>query len=173
MEFYTPVSNLSIISITLTDNATVFEAFPVIFIETRGFTITQQGLLFIGIGIGSVLTTFMNLYFAKQVNKIIPKWKGFPPAELRLYSAMIGSVMLVIGSFWLGWTGNYASVPWYVPGISTVFVGMAISAIFTSLIVSPSSLNLWPSAHYIDTDLHCRHVFVSTICNSCCYEVTH
>ncbi|KAJ3983565.1 MFS polyamine transporter [Lentinula detonsa] len=112
----------------------LFEAFPVIFVEKRGFTVTQQGLLFIGIGIGSVLTTFMNLYFAKQVNKIIPKWKGFPPAELRLYSAMIGSVMLVISSFWLGWTGNYASIPWYVPGISTVFVGMAISAIFTSLI---------------------------------------
>ncbi|KAE9400846.1 MFS general substrate transporter [Gymnopus androsaceus JB14] len=103
----------------------LFEAFPVIFVETRGFTITQLGLLFIGIGIGSILTTIMNLYFAREVNKIIPK----------LYTGMVGSVMLVVSTFWLGWTGNSPSIPWYVPGISTIFVGMAISAIFTSMIV--------------------------------------
>lgn len=107
-----------------------------IFIETRGFTLDQQGLLFIGVGIGSILTTFMNLYYAREINKIIPKWKGFPPAELRLYTGMYGSVILVISTFWLGWTGAFASIPWWVPGISTIFLGMAISAIFTSLIVS-------------------------------------
>ncbi|KAF9018948.1 major facilitator superfamily domain-containing protein, partial [Rhodocollybia butyracea] len=111
----------------------LLEAFPVIF-STRNFTLSQEGMVFIGLGIGSILTTAMNLYYARQVNKIIPKWKGFPPAEMRLYSGMIGSVMLVISTFWLGWSGNYVSVIWWVPAISTIFVGMAISAIFTSLI---------------------------------------
>lgn len=70
------------------------------------------------------------------MNKIIPKWKGFPPPEERLVAAMIGAVMLVVGTFWLGWTGNYPSIPWYVPAISTVFVGWAISLVFIAFIVS-------------------------------------
>ncbi|KIK53036.1 hypothetical protein GYMLUDRAFT_179447 [Collybiopsis luxurians FD-317 M1] len=113
----------------------LLEALPVIFIEKRHFTATQMGLIFMGIAIGSTITMFMNLYFAHQVNKIIPKWKGFPPPEERLYAAMIGSVLLVVSTFWLGWTGNYPSVPWYVPGISTIFVGMAISLIFITFII--------------------------------------
>ncbi|KIK64990.1 hypothetical protein GYMLUDRAFT_160423 [Collybiopsis luxurians FD-317 M1] len=113
----------------------LFEAFPVIFIEKRGFTATQQGLIFIGLGIGSTLTTICNLYFTRRVNKIIPKWKGFPPPEERLYTAMIGSIMLVGSTFWMGWTGNYANIPWYVPAISTVFVGFAISLVFIAFIV--------------------------------------
>ncbi|KIK56943.1 hypothetical protein GYMLUDRAFT_173629 [Collybiopsis luxurians FD-317 M1] len=113
----------------------LFEAFPVIFAVHRGFTVTQTGLIFIGIGIGGVLTTLLNMYFATRVNKIIPRWKGFPPAEVRLPPAMIGSVMLVVSALWMGWTGYYTQVPWYVPAISTVFVGMALSLIFIALIV--------------------------------------
>ena len=98
--------------------------------------------MFMGIAIGSTITMFMNLYFARQFNKIIPKWKGFPPPEERLYAAMIGSVSLVVSIFWLGWTGNYPSVPWYVPGISTIFVGMSVSLVFITFIVSIFSLHL-------------------------------
>ncbi|KAF9070243.1 major facilitator superfamily domain-containing protein [Rhodocollybia butyracea] len=113
----------------------LLDVFPVVFAITRGFTQSQLGLVFLTLGIGSTLTTVMNLYFAAQVNKVIPKWKGFPPAEMRLQGAMIGSIMLVVGIFWLGWTGNYASVPWWVPALGAVLVGMGISAIFISLIV--------------------------------------
>ncbi|KAF5368197.1 hypothetical protein D9757_010478 [Collybiopsis confluens] len=113
----------------------LLEALPVIFIEKRGFTPTQQGILFLGIGIGSTLTTVVNVYLVSKVNKIIPKWKGFPPPEERLYAAMIGAVLLVISVFWLGWSGNYPSVPWYVPGLSTVLLGMAISMVFIAFVV--------------------------------------
>ncbi|KAE9406080.1 MFS general substrate transporter [Gymnopus androsaceus JB14] len=113
----------------------LFEAFPVIFIEHKGLTLKQLGLLFIGIGIGSILTTIMNLFFAWRVNKVIPKWKGFPPAEMRLYGGMIGAFVLVGSVLWLGWTGNNPTIAWFHPGTSTIFVGFAISAIFTSMIV--------------------------------------
>lgn len=48
---------------------------------------------------------------------------------------MLGSPLLVVSIFWLGWSGNYPSVPWYVPGISTIFVGTSISLIFMSFLV--------------------------------------
>lgn len=112
----------------------VFEAFPIIFIEKRGFTIAQDGLMFIGVGIGSTLGALLNFATSLHYPRLIKTWKGFPPAEERLYGAMIAGPCLVIGTFWLGWTGQYPSVPWYVPAISTVFIGMSVSLVFVSFL---------------------------------------
>ncbi|CAK5276497.1 unnamed protein product [Mycena citricolor] len=57
-----------------------------------------------------------------------------PPAEERLLGAMIGSPAFVVGAFWLGWTGQYASVPWYVPELGAIVLGMGISLIFMSFL---------------------------------------
>lgn len=113
----------------------VFEAFPLIFMDTHGLTLTQNGLVFLGVGIGSTLGAILNFYFSLQYSKQITHWKGFPPAEYRLYGAMVGSPALVIGCFWLGWTGQYASVSWVAPAVSTVILGFAISLIFMSFLV--------------------------------------
>lgn len=64
------------------------------------------------------------------------KYRGFPPPEKRLYGAMVGGPSLVIGIFWLGWTGQYSSIPWYVPAISSIPIGMSISLVFMSFLVS-------------------------------------
>lgn len=109
-----------------------------IFIRTRHFSITNDGLVFIGIGIGSVLATFVNLWFLRTYPRLIKEWYGFPPAEERLYSAMVGGPVLVVGILWLGWSGNYESVPWWVPGLSTILIGLAITLVFISFIVSPT-----------------------------------
>lgn len=49
---------------------------------------------------------------------------------------MIAGPALVIGTLWLGWTGNYASIPWYVPVMGSILVGMSIILIFVSFLVS-------------------------------------
>lgn len=113
----------------------VFQAIPVIFITIKGFTISQTGLVFIGVGIGTTIGSAINVWASRRYPALIKKWKGFPPPENRLICAMIGSPILVVGCFWLGWTGQYESVPWYVPAISTIFVGVGISAIFMSFLV--------------------------------------
>jgi len=110
----------------------VFEAFPVIFVETHGFTLSQNGLIFIGVGIGTTLGAMLNFYFSTKVSAVSDKWRGFPPAEMRLYGAMTGGPILVIGSFWLGWTGNYPSVHWAAPAVATIVLGVSISLIFMS-----------------------------------------
>ncbi|KAG5652152.1 hypothetical protein H0H81_006136 [Sphagnurus paluster] len=112
----------------------LFQAFPIIFIGKRGFTIGQDGLIFIGIGIGTSLGSFLNYRLTAHYPELIKKWRGFPPPEQRLYGAMIGGPCLVIGAFWLGWTGEYSSIPWYVPALSTIVIGMSISMIFMSFL---------------------------------------
>ncbi|KAF5378919.1 hypothetical protein D9757_008720 [Collybiopsis confluens] len=112
----------------------LFEAFPVIFMQRHGFTLSQNGLIFIGVGIGTTLGALTNYFFSMQYAKHIPRWKGFPPAEYRLYGAMVGSPALVIGAFWLGWTGEYASIHWAIPGVATIVIGFAISLIFISFL---------------------------------------
>ncbi|GLB40859.1 putative MFS general substrate transporter [Lyophyllum shimeji] len=112
----------------------LFQAFPIVFIERRGFTIAQDGLIFIGIGIGTTLGSLLNYRLSTHYPELILKWRGFPPPEQRLFGAMIGGPGLVIGAFWLGWTGEYSAVPWYVPGLSTIMIGFSISMIFMSFL---------------------------------------
>ncbi|ESK97755.1 mfs multidrug [Moniliophthora roreri MCA 2997] len=112
----------------------LFEALPVIFVKTRGFTLSQNGLVFIGVGIGTTLGALINYLFSRHYPTLVVKWRGFPPPEQRLFGAMIGAPALVVGAFWLGWTGEYASVHWAAPAVSTVFVGMGICLIFISFL---------------------------------------
>jgi DHA1 family multidrug resistance protein-like MFS transporter len=113
----------------------VFEAIPVIYINARQFSISNEGLVFIGFGIGTILAAVVNLWFLRPYPRLLKQWYGFPPAEERLYSAMLGGPVLAIGIFWLGWSGNYKSVPWWVPTLSTIPIGLAIVLIFISFIV--------------------------------------
>ncbi|KAA1477951.1 MFS polyamine transporter [Dentipellis sp. KUC8613] len=112
----------------------LFEAFPVIFIGKHGLTENQCGMIFLGVGIGTTLGAIINNVMMKKYNRLIKTWHGFPPPETRLFGAMIGGFLLVVGIFWLGWSGEYSAVPWYVPAISTVAVGTAVSLIFISFL---------------------------------------
>ena len=86
-------------------------------------------------GIGAALGATINQYCLRDYPALLKEWKGFPPAEKRLQSAMVGGPSLVIGAFWLGWTGEYASVPWYVPALATIPLGTGISLVFISFLV--------------------------------------
>ena len=113
----------------------MFEAFPVIFIHIRHFTIPHDGLVFIGLGIGSVIATLTNIWFLRPYPQLMTEWRGFPPPEKRLKAAMVGTPLLAISIFLLGWTGNYESVPWYVPALTTIPLGTGIVLVFMSFLV--------------------------------------
>ncbi|KIL54516.1 hypothetical protein M378DRAFT_174192 [Amanita muscaria Koide BX008] len=109
----------------------LFETLPIIFRERRWFTVKQSGLVFIGVGLGA---TFGCARLSSHYPALIKRWKGFPPPEQRLRGAMIGAPTLVIAIFWLGWTGEYSSIPWYVLALSTVPLGMSISLTFITFL---------------------------------------
>ena len=118
----------------------LFEVIPIIFIVRRGFTISQNSLIFIGVGIGTTLGAFLNARLSTHYPGLIKKWKGFPPPEQRLWGAMVGAPSLVIAIFWLGWTGEYSYIPWYVPALSTIPLGMGITSIVMSFLVGVISI---------------------------------
>lgn len=113
----------------------LFEALPIVFVERHGLTTSQGGLIFIGVGLGSCVGGAVNQYFLRDYPELLHKWRGFTPPEKRLQGAMVGAPSLVIGAFWLGWTGQYASVPWYVPALATIPLGTGISLVFISFLV--------------------------------------
>jgi MFS transporter, DHA1 family, multidrug resistance protein len=92
-------------------------------------------LSFIGIAIGTTIGCVVTHLVSRKYNSLIDKWRGFPPAEERLYGAMIAGPSLVIGIFVLGWAGAYPSVHWIVPEIGAVIIGMCVSLTFHSLLV--------------------------------------
>lgn len=138
----------------LTTTSSVFEAFPVIFIGHHGLTISQDGLIFLGVGIGTTLGALSNFWAQNNRYKVLMKeWRGFPPPEQRLYTAAAGGPLLVIGSFWLGWTGAYTAVPWYVPALSTIMIGASISLIFISFLVCSCTTKPFKSLILISTSV--------------------
>lgn len=48
---------------------------------------------------------------------------------------MLAGPFLVTGILWLGWTGAYPeSIPWFVPAIATILVGISFTLIFVSFL---------------------------------------
>jgi MFS transporter, DHA1 family, multidrug resistance protein len=103
-----------------------------VFQVKHGFTISQGGLVFIGVGLGTTSGSAINYYFSRHYPELVIKWRGYPPPEERLYGAMVGAPAMVIGAFWLGWTGTYPGIHWIVPALSTFFIGNGICLILIS-----------------------------------------
>ena len=47
---------------------------------------------------------------------------------------MLAGPLLVVSMFWLAWSGNYPSVPWYVPALATIMLGASFSLVFISFL---------------------------------------
>ncbi|KZV67553.1 MFS polyamine transporter [Peniophora sp. CONT] len=112
----------------------LFEAIPIIFSEQRGFTVSQIGLVFIGVGVGVLLSCVISIYTSRKYPALVKEWRGFPPPENRLYGAMVAGPAMVIGAFWLGWTGAYPDVHWAAPAVSLIFIGTSVTLVFISFI---------------------------------------
>src|SRR5882762_4798621 len=138
----------------------VFEAYPVIFLERHGLTINQTSLVFLVLMIGMCIGTVVTVYLQKDYPKLLKEWRGFPPAEYRLRGALVAGPTLVVGTLWLGWTGNYVSVPWYVPALSGLPIGGSMIMFFISFSVcqmfnlnSPYVHHLLLQSYLMDTYL--------------------
>jgi DHA1 family multidrug resistance protein-like MFS transporter len=118
----------------------VFEAFPLIWNENRGFTPGLSGLVFIGVGIGTTVGAGIAWWLSREYADLMRDWRGHPPPEPRLKGAIVAGPFFVVGIFFLGWTGAYESVPWWVPAIATAIIGVSFSLIFISFIVSVPTL---------------------------------
>lgn len=112
----------------------LFSVFPLIWTALHGFSNGETGLVFIGVGLGTTVGAGINIWLGRGYKTLVPKWHGHPPPEQRLMGAMLAGPFLVIGCFFLGWTGYLASIPWYVPAIATVLLGVSFTLVFISFL---------------------------------------
>ncbi|KAI0314881.1 major facilitator superfamily domain-containing protein [Amylostereum chailletii] len=134
----------------------LFEAVPIIFEEKRGFTTSQTGLVFIGVGVGAALAAAINMFLIRKFPEWIREWRGFPPPERRLYGAMVAGPCLIVGIFWLGWTGQYPAVPWYVPALALIPIGCSVGLVFISFLSYLVDTYLMYSASAFAANTMCR-----------------
>ncbi|KAK4504643.1 hypothetical protein PRZ48_002604 [Zasmidium cellare] len=114
-----------------------FQAYPIIFQGTYGFTAGQEGLTFIPIGVGAFLSGGIYLFWEHHLDKA--RSKSPPPAwsqkeeYVRLPVACLGAPLFAISLFWLGWTARQG-VHWIVPTLSALPFGIGFLLIFMALI---------------------------------------
>ena len=114
-------------------------ASPYTFSNVYDFSLGAQGLSFVGFITGATLVPIPLLALDHYVYQ--RKWAQFKedtigeelgttefPPEHRLYSAMIGSVVLPAGLFWFAWTAR-SSVHWIIP-----IIAQAVSIIGSILV---------------------------------------
>lgn len=109
-----------------------FESFPFVFGEIYHFNLGQQGLVFLGILVGGVLTLPLFLLWIKH--RIIPRFTepGFRP-EMVLLPTFFGSAALPICLFFYGWTAR-EGIHWIVPIIGSSFFTVSIITLFNPVL---------------------------------------
>lgn len=115
-----------------------FESFPLVFGEIYGFSAGAQGLAFLGIFIGALVTVPFFLLWVRY--GIIPRFMkpSFKP-EMVLPPTFVGAVSLPVCLFWYGWTAR-EDVHWILPiigsGLFTVGVVTLFNTVFNYLGIS-------------------------------------
>ena len=109
-----------------------FESFVDVFINMYHFSVGSEGLAFLGILVGALITCLLFLLYLKYylVKKFDATGALYPP-ELRLHAGMFGSFFIPLTLFMFGWTAK-ANIPWIVPIIATAFFPMGIFLAFQS-----------------------------------------
>jgi len=113
-----------------------FAAFPYIFEGVYGFSVSQVGLSFLAVGLGVVLSGLTNIlcdriFYQPQHRRAISEGRLFAAPEHRLYCAMLGSIGIPIGLFWVAWTAR-PGVHWASPIVAAVPFAWGNLSVFTA-----------------------------------------
>ncbi|TVY80531.1 Caffeine resistance protein, partial [Lachnellula suecica] len=105
-----------------------FVSFPVVFGDIYGFNTSQQGLVFLGIFVGGIVT--LPCYLAWIRSYIVPRFSQ-PPVkpEVILPPTLLGALALPVCLFWYGWTSN-ATIHWMAPLVGSSLFTISIITLF-------------------------------------------
>ncbi|GME31185.1 Major facilitator superfamily [Neofusicoccum parvum] len=110
-----------------------FESFPIVFVEIHGFDLGQQGLAYLGIFVGALVTIppfFLYLY--KVQEKQFNANDEIQP-EKRLIPAFFGAFCIPVCLFWFGWSGR-AGVHWIMPIIGSAWFSIGATLLFNAVL---------------------------------------
>jgi DHA1 family multidrug resistance protein-like MFS transporter len=110
-----------------------FESFPLVFVDIYGFNLGEEGLAFLGILIGALVTIppffwYLHKYIEPKFNE-----NGEIKPESRLSAACVGAFFIPICLFWFGWSSR-PSIHWIMPIIGSAFFSVAALLLFNSVL---------------------------------------
>jgi multidrug resistance protein len=91
----------------------LFGAFPVVYQEQRGWSVSIGSLAFLGVLVGSTTALVYSFWDNTRYVRVSRKYNGHAPPEARLPPVMVGGVAFPIGLFWFAWT-NGPNIHWMV-----------------------------------------------------------
>lgn len=109
-----------------------FEAFPIVFVNTKGFTLVELGVSYVSImvGIGSGAVVYILWTHRKYTIPSIAGIQTHP--EIFIPVAIIGAVIMPIGIFIFAWTSS-PSIHWIFPLIGAAIYACGAFLIFQTL----------------------------------------
>jgi DHA1 family multidrug resistance protein-like MFS transporter len=110
-----------------------FEAYPIVFGEIHGFNSGETGLAFLGILIGTFITVAGYFTWMHKSRDKYYDENGDIAPERQLPPACLGALALPVSLIWFGWTGNFVSVHWICPIISTMVFSVGGCLIFNCI----------------------------------------
>jgi DHA1 family multidrug resistance protein-like MFS transporter len=109
-----------------------FESFPLVFGDIYGFNLGQQGLAFLGIFVGGLVTLPCYLIWIRRY--VVPQFaRPVIKPEMILPPTFFGAFALPICLFWYGWTSR-ADIHWIVPLVGSGFFTVSIITLFMPIL---------------------------------------
>ncbi len=106
-----------------------FESFPLVFGGIYQFSIGQQGLVFLGIFVGALVTVPCYMLWLRWYLVPSLREQSFKPEGI-LVPTFFGAIALPLCLFWFGWTSNPA-IHWIVPIVGSGFFTVSIVTLFS------------------------------------------
>ena len=110
-----------------------FESFPIVFIGIYRFSLGIQGLAFLGILIGALITVPPFFWYVHKYVEPLFNDKGEIRPEVRLKPAIIGAFFIPVCLFWFGWSAR-PSIHWIMPIIGSSFFSIGAFLLFMSVL---------------------------------------
>ncbi|ODV84468.1 hypothetical protein CANARDRAFT_29018 [[Candida] arabinofermentans NRRL YB-2248] len=109
-----------------------FFAFPVVYMEGKGWSASKTGLMFIPVAVGVALAGMFAPYINRDYLRRVEAYKQrgeLPPAELRLIPMMVGCWFVPVGLFSFAWS-SYPSISWAGPCFSGLACGFGFNMLY-------------------------------------------
>lgn len=104
----------------------LFTTFTFVFEETYGFSESNAGLTYIGVGVGSLVgIAFAGALSDRILKRLAAKNGNEMKPEYRLPLSIYAGPLVPIGLFLYGWTAQY-QIQWAVPLLGTLLFGMGL-----------------------------------------------
>lgn len=141
-----------------------FFAYPVVYMEDKGWSASKTGIMFIPIGVGVLVACAVTPFINNDYNKRAQPYRDrgeLPPPELRLIPMMFGCWFLPVGLFAFAWS-SYLYISWAGPSFS----GMAVGFGFLCLYNPANNYVVDSYQHYAASALAAK-TFVRSVFGAC------